>query len=100
MVTMIEQTTEVSPDARSYDSPMVLRPVSYLKKAMDDEHRWQAAAFVFCFLFGLAMIANTFGTADGMWFWYADLLRNGELLYSHPHLALQPLFVLATALFM
>lgn len=79
---------------------MVLRPVPYLRKAIDEEHRWQTAAFLFCFAFGVAMIANTFGTADGMWFWYADLLRNGELLYSHLHVALQPLFVLETAWFM
>ena len=57
----------------------------------------QNLMFLFCVLFGLAMIANTQGSGDGGWTWYATLLRSGRHLYRDLHLALQPLFVLETA---
>lgn len=69
-----------------HDSKLPLRP-----------RRYEILAFLFMFAFGLAMIANSLGTADGTWFWYAVLLRNGVRLYSQLHLALQPFFVLETA---
>ena len=56
--------------------------------------------FLFCILFGLALIANVQATNDSQWFWYASSLRNGKRLYSDLHLALQPFFVLETAWFM
>ena len=61
---------------------------------------FQNLTLVFCILFGLAMIAETQTAADGVWFWYAVLLRNGQRLYAGLHLALQPLFVLETASFL
>src|SRR5580658_3982895 len=54
----------------------------------------QNLMFIFCVLFGVAMIANTQTAADGGWFWYATFLRSGKHLYSDMHLALQPLYVL------
>ncbi len=54
---------------------------------------------VFCILFGLAAIANTQVVGDGLWYWYAYLLRSGHHLYSDMHLPLQPLFVVETAAF-
>jgi hypothetical protein len=59
--------------------------------------RYQDLVLAFCFLFGLALIANTQVANDGGWMWYAILLRNGRLLYADMHLALQPLFVLETS---
>jgi len=56
--------------------------------------------FVFCVLFGLALIANVQLTNDGGWFWYASSLLNGKRLYSNLHLSLQPFFVLETAWFL
>ncbi len=61
---------------------------------------FQNLTLIFCILFGLAMIAETQTAADGVWFWYAVLLRNGQRLYAGLHLALQPLFVLETASFL
>jgi hypothetical protein len=55
---------------------------------------WQIFMCAFCFLFGLAMIANTQLPGDGLWFWYASLLHDGKRLYADMHLPLQPLFVL------
>ncbi len=46
------------------------------------------------------MIANAHTAGDGEWFWYAEMLRGGVHLYSTLHLALQPLFVLETELFL
>ncbi len=60
----------------------------------------QSLMFVFCVLFGLAMIANTQVAGDGGWYWYATLLLSGKHLYHDLHLALQPLFVLETAWFL
>ena len=55
--------------------------------------------FAGCVLFGLAMIVQTQGAGDGMWYWYATLLRGGKYIYKDLHLALQPLYVLETAWF-
>jgi hypothetical protein len=61
---------------------------------------WSTLVFVFCVLFGFAMIVNTQAAGDGGWFWYASYLLNGRRLYADMHLALQPLFVLETASFL
>ena len=55
--------------------------------------------FLFCLLFGSALIAQTQSPGDGNWFWYATFLQGGHRLYSEMHLALQPLFVLETSYF-
>ena len=55
------------------------------------------AAFAFCLLFGLALIAQVQVAGDGMWHWYAVLWRHGRQLYGEMHFPLQPLFVLLTA---
>jgi hypothetical protein len=70
------------------------------EKSVFQGRRYQLFAFALTFAFGVAMIANTQGDADGTWFWYAILFRSGERLYSQLQLALQPLFVLETASFM
>ena len=57
----------------------------------------QGLMFVFCLLFGLAMIADTQAAGDGVWYWYATFLHSGKHLYRDMHLALQPLYVLETA---
>jgi len=54
---------------------------------------------VFCVMFGLAMIANTQAAGDGVWYWYATLLRSGRHLYSDLHLVMQPLYAMDTAWF-
>ena len=59
--------------------------------------RWDAAAAGFCFLFALALIANIQPNGDGLWFWYASSVLQGQKLYTDLHLNLQPLFVLLTA---
>src|SRR5436305_2850713 len=61
------------------------------------KRRWQVFAVVFCVLFGSIFILNVHPIGDGLWFWYAILLRNGQRLYADMHLPLQPLFVLLTA---
>jgi hypothetical protein len=68
--------------------------------AFNRDTRSQTLMFVFCVLFGLALIAETQGAGDGIWYWYASLLQGGDRLYSHMHVALQPLFVLETEFFM
>jgi hypothetical protein len=55
---------------------------------------YQSLAFLFCVLFGIAMIANTQMGGEAWWFWYARLLHGGAKLYADLHLALQPLYVL------
>jgi hypothetical protein len=70
------------------------------EKSAPQGRRYQFFAFALTFAFGVAMIANTQGAADGTWLWYAILFRKGERLYSQLQLALQPLFVLETAWFM
>lgn len=79
---------------------MTLAARLFLKNAFRPDRRYQTSALVFCFAFGLAMIANAMGTADGTWFWYAVLFRHGERLYSQLHLVQQPLFIVDTAWFM
>ena len=54
-------------------------------------------AFLFCLLFGCALIVNIHPVGDGLWYWYATLFRGGQKLYSGLHLNLQPLFILLTA---
>lgn len=68
-----------------------------VQSARDGKTLFQNVALIFCLLFGLAMIAFTQTAADGVWFWYATLFRNGHRLYGDLHLALQPLYVLETA---
>ncbi len=60
---------------------------------------FQSIAFIFCVLFGLAMIANTQTAGDGLWFWYSSFFDNGKRIYADMHLPLQPLFVLDTSAF-
>src|SRR4051794_19880494 len=61
---------------------------------------WQKLAIVFCFLFGLAIIANTLTAADGIWYWYPWYFQHGKRLYADMHLAMQPLFVLEAEFFL
>jgi len=42
------------------------------------------------------MIVNTQMSGEACWFWYASLLHGGAKLYANLHLALQPLLVLKT----
>jgi hypothetical protein len=71
-----------------------------IRRIVNRDTIYQNLMFIFCVLFGLALIANTQSAGDGGWFWYATLLHSGKRLYSNMHLALQPLFVLETAWFM
>jgi hypothetical protein len=70
------------------------------ENAVPQSRRYEFLALALTFAFGLAMIANSQGAADGTWYWYALIFRSGERLYSHLRLALQPFFVLETAGFM
>jgi len=58
---------------------------------------WQYLATAFCILFGIAFILNVHPIGDGLWFWYASLLRGGQRLYAEMHLPLQPFFIVITA---
>ncbi|WP_419804407.1 hypothetical protein [Terriglobus sp.] len=58
---------------------------------------WQVLAVLFCIAFGLAHLLNVFTVGDGLWFWYASLVRSGQHLYSGLHMNQQPLFILLTA---
>src|SRR5271165_5985811 len=60
---------------------------------------WIAAAFTFCILFAVVVIALTDPVGDGSWFWYSVMFRNGQRLYADMHLALQPMLPLEFALF-
>ena len=80
--------------------PIRLHPRLRLGRIVDRSNRFQIAAFVFCVLFGLAMIANTEPAVEGVWFWYSFFLDSGKHLYGDMHLVLQPLFVLETNAFM
>jgi hypothetical protein len=77
-----------SPDRDELTSPEILLPRGNF---------WLTLAFAFCILFGFALILNVHPVGDGLWFWYARLLRGGQRLYSGMHVPLQPLFVLITA---
>ncbi|HKO19258.1 MAG TPA: hypothetical protein VJU82_10270 [Acidobacteriaceae bacterium] len=57
---------------------------------------WQSLAFVFCVLFGIAMIINNQLEGEAWWFWYATLMHGGAKLYADLHLPLQPLYALET----
>jgi len=59
----------------------------------------QIISCLFCFLFGLAMIAELQLTNDGGWHWYSLAFLSGRRLYADMHLALQPLFILENAAF-
>lgn len=59
---------------------------------------YQNLVFGLCVVFGLALILNIQPAYDGHWFWYAVEFRAGRKLYSDMHLALQPLYMLETAL--
>lgn len=60
-------------------------------------HAVQIAATALCIVYGLALTLNIHPVGDGLWFWYATLLREGHKPYAELHLPLQPLFVLLTA---
>jgi hypothetical protein len=68
-----------------------------LRALVNRDTVYQNLMFVFCILFGLAMIANVQPAGDGVWFWYSWFFLGGKHLYADMHLALQPLFVLETA---
>jgi hypothetical protein len=59
--------------------------------------RWQLLATLICIIYGSVSILNIHPVGDGLWFWYATLLRSGKRLYADMHLPLQPLFVLLSA---
>lgn len=61
---------------------------------------WQNIAILFCVLYGLAIIVNVELAGNSMWFWYDTLFHRGAKLYADLRLALQPLFVLETGLWM
>ena len=79
---------------------MAWKMTARLGRALDEDNRYQTLTFLFCVLFGLAMIANVQTTNDGGWMWYVLSLHNGQRLYADLHLALQPLFVLEAAAFL
>jgi hypothetical protein len=79
---------------------MPLNPKRSIFSAFDRDSPFHTLTFLFCFLFGIALIANTQAAGDGGWYWYAVLLHNGSRLYADLHLALQPLFVLETSFFL
>lgn len=70
-----------------------------LRAAFAGQSRPQSLVLLLCLLFGLALILNTETANEGVWFWYAVFLRQGQHLYSGMHLALQPLFALETEYF-
>ena len=61
---------------------------------------YQSLAVLFCLLFGVAMVLNNQMGGEAMWFWYSTLFHSGAKLYADLHLALQPLFVLETDVWM
>lgn len=58
---------------------------------------WQLGAAVFCFLFGLSLIANNQMAGEATWFYCATLFNQGVKLYSGLHLVYQPLAILEMA---
>lgn len=50
-----------------------------------------------CVVFGIMHILNLHPIGDGLWFWYAQLFRDGHKLYGEMHFNQQPFFVLVTA---
>ncbi len=89
-------------DTAPADSSTPSRPSSVPdpEGIVNRSHLFQTIAFVFCVLFGLALIANTEAANDGVWFWYSVFFNNGKRLYADMHLPLQPLYVLETSAFM
>ena len=79
---------------------MPMNPKDHIRAAFGRETLFQNLMFVFCVLFGLALIANTQPAGDGAFFWDASFLHNGQRLYADMHLALQPLFILETSAWM
>ncbi len=72
----------------------------HLDPSLTPAHRgrlYTTCAACFCLLFGLAYIANIHPIGDGLWYWYATLVRGGAKLYTDLHFNLQPFYVLATA---
>ncbi len=63
-------------------------------------NRYQVLAFLFCFLFGAALIANVELGGEASWFWYATLVHHGVRLYADLHTPLQPFYVLETDVWM
>jgi hypothetical protein len=61
------------------------------------ERRYQFLVTLLCIVCGTIFILNIHPIGDGLWFWYAILMRGGRRLYADMHLPLQPLFVLLTA---
>lgn len=74
---------------------------SLLKKSRRSRiSKSEIVALAFCLLFSVLLIVNVHTANEGGWYWYARLLLQGHRLYSGMHLALQPLFVEETALFL
>ena len=98
----------IAPGRSNYDyvndqksgSYMRLHPRLRFGRIVNRSNVFQNIAFVFCVLFGLALIANTERADDGGWFWYSFFFDSGKHLYADMHLALQPLYVLETSAFM
>ena len=61
---------------------------------------WQYLALTGCALLSLAMIVNTQLAGESMWLWYTKAFHDGVRLYSGLHLALQPLYILESDLWM
>jgi hypothetical protein len=57
---------------------------------------YQTLAFLFCFLFAVAMVVNVQLSGDAEWFFYGQMLHHGVKLYAGLHLPLQPFFILET----
>lgn len=70
-----------------------------LGRIVNRNNLFQTLAFVYCILFGLALIANIEPPNDGMWYWYSFFLNSGKRLYADMHLPLQPLYILETSAF-
>lgn len=76
------------------DSPAAARIPSPEKSR---SNRLPARLFaLLCIVFGLMHIVNLHPIGDGLWFWYARLLREGHRLYHDLYFNQQPFFVLVT----
>jgi hypothetical protein len=101
-----EVIPEEAPSAHDRDGSPLSKPEGCAESAAPEilfgqswtrANKWQLIAFVICSLFGIAMIANANGAADGTWIWYGLLFNKGVKLYSQLHMVQQPFFVLETA---
>jgi hypothetical protein len=81
-------------------SPIRLHSRLRLGRIVNRSNLFQNIAFVFCILFGLALIACTHTAEEGSWFWYSFFLDGGKRLYADMHMVLQPLVALETNAFM